>query len=122
MRKGSSGEAGAMALELGISRGPEGRAHAVWRIAQRALADLVCWGIVVYQRFLSPLLGSHCRYSPTCSQYTLEAVRSHGPWVGIGMGALRLGRCNVFFRGGHDPVQPLRGARRKSRRNVACQD
>ena len=57
-----------------------------------------------YQRALSPLLGPRCRFYPSCSQYTLEAVRMHGPARGLWLGARRLARCHPFHPGGIDPV------------------
>ncbi len=70
-----------------------------------------------YQRLVSPLLGPHCRYHPTCSQYTVDAVRARGTLVGLALGALRVARCNPFFTGGYDPVK--RG-RRHERMSGGC--
>jgi hypothetical protein len=60
--------------------------------------------IRVYQWTISPLLGSHCRFAPSCSQYTLEAISRHGLLRGSLLGARRLGRCHPFHEGGFDPV------------------
>ena len=57
-----------------------------------------------YQRFLSPLLGSNCRFHPTCSQYTYEAIEKYGVGKGIAMGGKRILRCHPWTPGGHDPV------------------
>lgn len=57
-----------------------------------------------YQRFISPVLPASCRYQPTCSQYTLEAIRRYGLIKGSWMGAKRIGRCHPFHPGGYDPV------------------
>lgn len=57
-----------------------------------------------YQRFISPLLGSSCRFHPTCSQYTLEAVERYGAFKGLWLGAKRISRCHPFNPGGYDPV------------------
>ena len=57
-----------------------------------------------YQLTLSPILGGGCRYYPSCSQYTYQAVERYG-WVrGSWMGVKRIGRCHPFARGGFDPV------------------
>ena len=60
--------------------------------------------IRAYQRFISPLLASNCRFHPTCSQYTLEAVERYGAAKGLWLGAKRIGRCHPFNPGGYDPV------------------
>lgn len=56
-----------------------------------------------YQRAISPWLGANCRFQPTCSQYTLEAIEKYGPIRGILKGAYRILRCNPWNRGGYDP-------------------
>jgi len=58
-----------------------------------------------YQKFISPLLGANCRFSPTCSQYTFEAIEKYGFIKGCWMGFWRIMRCNPFSRGGNDPVK-----------------
>ncbi|MBK8347122.1 MAG: membrane protein insertion efficiency factor YidD [Saprospiraceae bacterium] len=57
-----------------------------------------------YQIFLSPLLGSNCRYQPTCSQYMIDAIQEWGPLKGIWLGLKRIGRCHPWAGHGHDPV------------------
>jgi len=57
-----------------------------------------------YQRVVSPALPSSCRFSPSCSQYTLEAIERHGLVRGGWLGARRIVRCHPFNPGGFDPV------------------
>jgi putative membrane protein insertion efficiency factor len=59
-----------------------------------------------YQLFLSPLLGQHCRFYPSCSQYAIEAVEAHGVTRGAWLGLKRLLRCHPWHPGGVDPVPP----------------
>jgi len=60
--------------------------------------------ITLYQLSLSLLIGHQCRFHPTCSQYTKEAIRRHGAVKGIAMGARRIGCCHPWHAGGYDPV------------------
>lgn len=57
-----------------------------------------------YQRYISPLLPDSCIYSPTCSQYALEAIQKYGAAKGSWLAFRRILRCNPFHRGGYDPV------------------
>ncbi len=59
-----------------------------------------------YQKIISPWLGQRCRFSPTCSQYCIEAVRQHGMVHGLWLGLIRIGKCHPFHPGGVDPVPP----------------
>ena len=67
--------------------------------------------IRLYQRLLSPLLPPACRFEPTCSRYTYEAIRRYGALRGGWLGARRLCRCHP---GGHDPVPELGGSSRRA--------
>jgi uncharacterized protein len=58
-----------------------------------------------YKRWISPMLPSACRFEPTCSEYTMEAVEKHGALRGTWMGIRRLLRCHPFHHGGFDPVR-----------------
>jgi putative membrane protein insertion efficiency factor len=58
----------------------------------------------LYQLTLSPLLGGHCRFQPTCSRYFIDAVERRGALRGTLTGLWRIARCHPFSRGGYDPV------------------
>lgn len=62
-------------------------------------------GIVrFYQLFISPILGPRCRFYPTCSSYTIEAIQKHGVLCGSWLAIKRIGRCHPANPGGVDPV------------------
>ena len=65
--------------------------------------------VSVYRRVLSPLLGPTCRFEPSCSVYSLEALRVHGALRGTWLTVRRIGRCHPFNPGGYDPVPPPPG-------------
>ncbi|MCF0189419.1 MAG: membrane protein insertion efficiency factor YidD [Bacteroidaceae bacterium] len=60
--------------------------------------------ILFYQRFISPLTPPACRFTPTCSQYALEAIRKHGPLKGGWLAVRRILRCHPWGGYGYDPV------------------
>ena len=57
-----------------------------------------------YQVALSPLLGCHCRFYPTCSDYAQQSIATHGAYRGIWLTTRRVLRCHPLCQGGHDPV------------------
>ncbi len=59
-----------------------------------------------YRYLLSPWLGNHCRFYPSCSRYAIEALELHGPIKGLWLGGRRLLRCHPWHDGGLDPVPP----------------
>ncbi|MDD6176840.1 MAG: membrane protein insertion efficiency factor YidD [Succinivibrionaceae bacterium] len=63
-----------------------------------------CFLINCYQKILSPYIGRNCRFIPTCSQYTKEAIITHGFFYGCFLGFKRIIRCNPFCKCGYDPV------------------
>ena len=60
--------------------------------------------IRIYQRFISPLFPSSCKFSPTCSRYGIEAINKYGAFKGMAMTIKRILRCNPFSKGGYDPI------------------
>ena len=57
-----------------------------------------------YQKFISPMFPAKCRFYPTCSQYTLEAIKEHGAIKGTYLGIRRILKCHPFYEGGYDPI------------------
>ncbi len=57
-----------------------------------------------YQKYISPLKPPTCRFTPTCSQYAIEAIRKHGPFKGLCLAVWRILRCNPWGGSGYDPV------------------
>ncbi len=78
-------------------------ARAVFRFPQTLLIGLVKG----YRLLLSPWLGSACRFEPTCSAYSLQALQQHGAAIGSYLTLRRLARCQPWCEGGHDPVPPM---------------
>lgn len=75
------------------------------RTATPGAAARTSLGLVrIYQKLVSPLLGNNCRYFPTCSHYTYEAIEIHGAVKGSWLGIRRISRCHPFHEGGIDPV------------------
>src|ERR1044072_1208466 len=68
------------------------------------LKKLFILPIRFYQIAISPLLGTHCRHTPSCSQYAIEAIREWGVIKGIWLGTKRIGRCHPWGTSGYDPV------------------
>jgi hypothetical protein len=62
-----------------------------------------------YQLAISPLLGGHCRYTPSCSEYFIQSVRQRGVVIGVLGGLWRICRCHPLAKGGYDPVPAGKG-------------
>ena len=74
-------------------------AKTVWDLPSTLLVSAVR----VYQWTLSPLIGRHCRFEPTCSAYFIQAIEKYGAVQGTWRGLKRIGRCHPFNPGGYDP-------------------
>ncbi len=68
------------------------------------MRELLMAALRLYQRWISPMLPSACRFHPTCSMYMLEAVERYGSVRGVWLGLKRLVKCHPLHRGGFDPV------------------
>jgi len=71
----------------------------------------------LYQRIISPWLGPHCRFHPTCSHYCIEALQQHGMVRGLWLGLKRIFKCHPFHPGGCDPVPE-----KKNRKDFTTED
>ncbi|HAS45420.1 MAG TPA: membrane protein insertion efficiency factor YidD [Microscillaceae bacterium] len=71
-----------------------------------------------YQKAISPHFPATCRYQPTCSHYTVEAIQTHGAIKGMWMGLKRISRCHPWGGSGYDPVPPKEGE--KAQVNDCC--
>ncbi len=80
-------------------------AHGPLRLFVRLPARGLVFVVRLYQATLSPLIGRQCRFMPSCSNYFVQAVQKRGAIVGAAIGLWRIMRCNLFSRGGYDPVE-----------------
>ena len=71
---------------------------------KKLIVALLVAPIRFYRRFISPMLPPACRYTPTCSQYAIEALQKHGPLKGLYLAVRRLQRCHPWGGSGYDPV------------------
>jgi len=76
----------------------------LWSLFCKALSAIMIGIIRLYQITLSPLIGRACRYTPTCSNYGLEAIRKYGPFKGGWLTLKRILSCNPWGGSGYDPV------------------
>ena len=71
---------------------------------RKLMKKIIILIIKTYQITLSPLLGSNCRFHPTCSEYTIQAVNEHGAYKGLILGVKRISKCHPLGPKGYDPV------------------
>jgi uncharacterized protein len=80
--------------------------QAAVRAVSRLLVAAMVLAVRAYQVAISPLLGAHCRFIPSCSQYAVEAFQTHGVWRGLYLATRRILRCHPYGGHGYDPVPP----------------
>lgn len=68
------------------------------------IKKLLVWPILFYQRYISTLTPPACRFTPTCSQYAIEAIEKYGPMKGLWLAIRRISRCHPWGGSGYDPV------------------
>nr|WP_207915895.1 membrane protein insertion efficiency factor YidD [Natronoflexus pectinivorans] len=71
---------------------------------KQLLVFLLILPVKIYQYGISPMIGPRCRYTPTCSHYTVEALKKHGPFKGLWLAVKRILSCNPWGGSGYDPV------------------
>ncbi|MGK0489226.1 MAG: putative membrane protein insertion efficiency factor [Candidatus Endobugula sp.] len=71
---------------------------------KKIIAAIFIFPIRIYQYTISPLIGANCRFAPTCSAYTVEAIQEWGPLKGIWLGLKRFSKCHPWGGDGYDPV------------------
>jgi putative membrane protein insertion efficiency factor len=76
----------------------------LWNILKSIVGVFFLLLIKIYQYLISPILPNACRYTPTCSQYGVEAIKRHGPFKGGWLTLKRISRCHPWGGHGHDPV------------------
>lgn len=78
-------------------------------LLRRTVRQVVLLPVYFYRACISPMLPPSCRYTPTCSQYAIEAVKTHGIFSGSWLAIKRIARCNPWGGSGYDPVPPKKG-------------
>lgn len=80
--------------------------HALGKVVWSIPARVAIAGVMAYQAMIRPLLMGACKYCPSCSEYAIEALRTHGLVRGMYLAIARLVRCHPLAHGGYDPVPP----------------
>ncbi|HLR50652.1 MAG TPA: membrane protein insertion efficiency factor YidD [Candidatus Sphingobacterium stercoripullorum] len=76
----------------------------IWKAINSVFKFIFLALIKGYQYLLSPMLGASCRFTPTCSQYTKQAIEKYGPFKGTYLGIKRILKCHPWGKSGYDPV------------------
>jgi uncharacterized protein len=76
----------------------------IYSFLRSSVIFLLVLPVKFYQFIISPMIGPSCRYTPTCSAYTIEALKKHGPLKGLWLSIKRIASCNPWGGHGHDPV------------------
>ena len=71
---------------------------------KKVLVFLLLIPVRIYQYVISPVIGPSCRYTPTCSVYSVQALKKHGPFKGLWLSIKRIASCNPWGGSGYDPV------------------
>ncbi len=77
---------------------------ALFGALRKGLIFLLIIPVKIYQWVISPMIGPSCRYTPTCSVYTIQALKKHGPFKGLWLSVKRILSCNPWGGSGEDPV------------------
>ncbi len=82
------------------------------------MTKILIFIIKIYQYFISPLLGNRCRFFPTCSDYCVEAFKTHGLFTGLKLGIKRISKCHPFKKlGGENGIDFVPAANNKESNN-----
>ena len=82
------------------------------------MTKILIFIIKIYQYFISPLLGNRCRFFPTCSEYCIEAFKTHGLFAGLKLGTKRISKCHPFKKlGGENGIDFVPAANNKESNN-----
>lgn len=76
------------------------------KIIKKIIGRILIFLVRIYQYGISPIFPSSCRYTPTCSNYMIEAVKVHGAFKGFALGIKRVSSCHPWGGSGYDPVPP----------------
>ncbi|WP_291855761.1 membrane protein insertion efficiency factor YidD [Marinilabilia sp.] len=76
----------------------------IYEAFKKVLVFILIIPVRIYQWVISPMIGPSCRYTPTCSVYSVQALKKHGPFKGLWLAIKRILSCNPWGGSGHDPV------------------